>query len=65
MSKVSEYRELTLLELEEEYVGLLKEHMQLRFYRATDQLAQTHKFKVVRRNIARAKTILREKRIDG
>ncbi|MXW07251.1 MAG: 50S ribosomal protein L29 [Gammaproteobacteria bacterium] len=57
-------REMTLQELQEEYVKLRKEQFNLRFQRASDQLAQTHLIKEARRNLARVNTIIREKR-DG
>ena len=57
-------REMTLQELQEENVKLRKEQFNLRFQRASDQLAQTHLIKEARRNLARVNTIIREKR-DG
>lgn len=59
-----ELREMSMQELKEEYVRLRKEQFNLRFQRASDQLAQTHLIKEARRNIARVNTIMREKR-DG
>ena len=59
-----ELREMSLKELEEEYVKLRKEQFNLRFQRASDQLAQTHLIKEARRNVARVNTVIREKR-DG
>lgn len=59
-----ELREMSTQELKEEYVRLRKEQFNLRFQRASDQLAQTHLIKEARRNIARVNTIMREKR-DG
>ena len=59
-----ELRELSLKELQEEYVRLRKEQFNLRFQRASDQLAQTHLIKETRRNVARVNTIIGEKR-DG
>ena len=62
--KAEELREMSLRELEEEYVKLRKDQFNLRFQRASDQLAQTHLLKQARRDIARANTIIREKRND-
>lgn len=59
-----ELRELSMTELLEEHKKLQKEQFNLRFQRATDQLPQTHLFKESRRNIARVKTIIREKQND-
>ena len=62
--KADELREMSLRELEEEFVKLKKEQLNLRFQRASDQLAQTHLIKEARRSLARVNTIIREKR-DG
>lgn len=62
--KTEDLRAMSLNELEEEYVNLQKEQFNLRFQRASDQLAQTHLLKEARRNIARVNTIIREKRND-
>lgn len=62
--KAEELREMSLRELEEEFVRLKKEQFNLRFQRASDQLAQTHLIREARRSLARVKTIIREKRDD-
>jgi len=49
-------------ELKGELVGLRKEAFNLRFQRATGQLENTARVGQVRRDIARIKTILTEKR---
>ena len=59
--RASELRELTVDELNEEHVRLLREHMNMRIQRSMDQLPQTHLIKQAKRDIARIKTILREK----
>lgn len=59
--EASELRELTEEELQEELEKALKEQFNMRFQRATDQLPQTHLLTQSRRNIARVKTIIREK----
>jgi large subunit ribosomal protein L29 len=48
-------------ELKTELAALLKEQFGLRMQRATQQLTNTEKLKEVRRNIARARTLLHEK----
>ena len=48
-------------ELKEELLGLRKESFNLRFQAASDQLENTTRVKVVRRDIARIKTILGER----
>ncbi len=60
--KASELRDLTQEELQQELERALKEQFNLRFQRATDQLPQTHLMKEGRRDIARIKTVAREKR---
>lgn len=59
--KASELKVKSVEELNAELLGLLREQFNLRMQAATGQLAQTHSLKVVRRNIARVKTILTEK----
>ena len=48
-------------ELSKELVELLREQFNLRMQKGTGQLARPHQMKVVRRSIARVKTVLREK----
>ena len=62
--KAAELREKTLQELEEELVRLRREQFNLRMQRASEQLPQTHLLREARRNVARVKTLMREK-ADG
>jgi len=48
-------------ELKSELLRLRKEHFNLRMQRASGQLGQTHLVQETRRDIARVKTIMREK----
>ena len=48
-------------ELREELENLGREYFQLRMAKASGQFIQSHLFKHLRKNIARVKTILREK----
>ena len=48
-------------ELKESLVGLRREQFNLRFQRASGQLENTARVRQVRRDIARVKTILRDK----
>lgn len=48
-------------ELNKELVELMREQFNLRMQKGTGQLARPHQMKVVRRNIARVKTVLCEK----
>jgi large subunit ribosomal protein L29 len=49
-------------QLEQEILNLKKEQFNLRFQRATGQLQDTTRVRVVRRDIARAKTIAASRR---
>jgi large subunit ribosomal protein L29 len=58
----TELRNKSLGELQGELIALLKEQFNLRIQKGIGQQAtQTHLFKKVRKEIARIKTILREK----
>ena len=52
-------------ELKTELAALLKEQFGLRMQRATQQLTNTEKLKQVRRNIARARTLIHQKAEGG
>ena len=58
--KVSELREKSEAELQEELQGMLREQFNLRMQQATNQLSDSSQMKKVRRNIARVKTIMNE-----
>jgi len=60
--RVSELRALTDDQLNDEVLKLKKEQFNLRFQRATGQLQNTSRVRVVRRDVARAKTIAAQKR---
>lgn len=51
----------SLAELKVELNALLKEQFGLRMQKATQQLQNTEKMKQVRRNIARARTLMHQK----
>lgn len=58
----TELKNKSLAELKDELLSLLKEQFNLRIQRGVGQQApQSHLFKKARRQIARVKTILREK----
>jgi large subunit ribosomal protein L29 len=59
--KASELRQKDVAGLQTEVKELQKAHFGLRMQKATQQLNNTAQLKVVRRSIARAKTILTEK----
>ena len=58
-------REKNASELGEELSGLLQEQFNLRMQRGIGQLATPHELRRVRRDIARVRTILNEKKKDG
>ena len=55
-------RRMTVDQLDDEVLKLKKEQFNLRFQRATGQLANTARVKEVRRDIARIKTVAAQKR---
>ena len=59
--KIDEVRGLTPDQLAEQLVSLKKEQFNLRFQKATGQLEKTARFNEVRKDIARIKTIARQK----
>jgi large subunit ribosomal protein L29 len=60
--KASEFRAKDVAALEKEISDLLKAHFGLRMQRATQQLTNHQTLKATRRDIARARTILAEKK---
>ena len=59
--KVEEIRELTAAEMQAELERLYRELFTLRMQRASDQLPQTHLLVEAKRDIARVRTIMRER----
>ena len=62
MLKSDDLRAMTVDQLDDEVLKLKKERFNLRFQRATGQLENTSRVREVRRDIARIKTIARQKR---
>ena len=60
--KASDARTMTVDQLDDEVLKLKKEQFNLRFQRATGQLENTARVRVIRRDIARLKTIAAQKR---
>jgi large subunit ribosomal protein L29 len=60
--KVADIRAMTVDQIDDEVLKLKKEKFNLRFQRATGQLENTTRVREVRRDIARLKTIVRQKR---
>ncbi|MBQ2013957.1 MAG: 50S ribosomal protein L29 [Peptococcaceae bacterium] len=61
--KVKVLRDLSTAELEKKVVDLKEELFNLRFQMATGQLENPMKIKEIRKDIAKAKTVLREREI--
>ena len=63
--KVTDLRGKSETELRETLHELLKEQFNLRMQRGTGQFSRPHLMKDVRRNIARVKTVMNQKRQAG
>jgi large subunit ribosomal protein L29 len=63
--KASELRTKDVAALEKEVSDLLKAHFGLRMQKGTQQLGNTSQLKHTRRDIARAKTILSQKKKEA
>ena len=61
-NRLSDLRAMSNDQLDEEVLKLKKEQFNLRFQRATGQLQNTSRVRVVRREIAKAKTIAAQQR---
>jgi large subunit ribosomal protein L29 len=62
--KASDVRALSADQMNDELAKLKKEQFNLRFQKATGQLEKTARFNEVRKDIARIKTIARQKAAD-
>ena len=60
--KAADVRAMTVDQLDDEALKLKREQFNLRFQRATNQLENTARVRVVRRDIARLKTVAAQKR---
>jgi len=63
--KAADVRALSVDQLNDELAKLKKEQFNLRFQGATGQLEKTSRVKEVRRDIARIKTIARQKAAES
>jgi large subunit ribosomal protein L29 len=63
--KIGDIRAMTLDQLSDEILRLKKEQFNLRFQRATGQLENTARVRQVRRDIARMKTVARQKQAQA
>ena len=60
--KAADIRTMTIDQIDDEVLKLKKEQFNLRFQRATGQLENTSRVREVRRDIARLKTVAKNKR---
>jgi large subunit ribosomal protein L29 len=63
--RLSDLKVMSKDQLEQEFLNLKKEQFNLRFQRATGQLENTARVRVVRRDIARIKTLSALKQVEG
>lgn len=63
--KPSKIREMTEAELENELVNLKNELFKLRFQSATNQLDNPMKINAIRKDIARVKTVISERKLKA
>lgn len=63
--KVKEIRELTTKEINEKIVSAKEELFNLRFQQATGILEKPSRIKELRHEVARFKTVLRERELSG
>jgi len=61
--KASELRELSLEELEHKLEDLTQELFNLRFQHVTDQLENPMRLRQTKKDVARVKTVLRERQV--
>ena len=63
--KIKEIREMTPAELSSELLKLKNELFNLRFQHVTGQLENPVKMREVKKDIARVKTVIREKELEA
>jgi len=62
---VNEMKSKTVIELSDELKSLLQEQFNLRMQKGMGQVTNIHELRRVRRDIARVKTVMTEKSIEG
>jgi large subunit ribosomal protein L29 len=65
MAKIEDVRGYTPDQLTDNLLQLKKEQFNLRFQAATGQIEKTHRASMVRKDIARIKTVMRQKKAQG
>ena len=61
MANATEYRSMSVEDLKKELVDLRREQFNLRMQQGADNMPKVHRFGIVRKDIARIKTVLNEK----
>lgn len=61
--KSADIRKKTIVQIEQDILDARHELLNLRFQTITGQVSDTSRIRIVRRNIARMETILREKQL--
>jgi large subunit ribosomal protein L29 len=64
LSKISEFRDLTDQEVEDQIVAAKKELFDLRFQKGTRRLEKPHQFKHTRHRLAQLMTLERERQLQ-
>ena len=59
--RASELREKSVDELQQDLIELRRQQLNQRIQQSTGQLAQTHEIRQMRRDLARIKTVLKQK----
>jgi large subunit ribosomal protein L29 len=60
--KATELRNKSITELKQELLELMREQFKLRMQKSNERLNRNHQFKAIRRDVARIKTVLNEKK---
>lgn len=63
--KASEFRDMTNVELNNKLIDLKNELFNLRFQLATGQLDNTGKIRMVKKDIARVQTVLKQMELEA
>ena len=61
MANATEYRSMSVEDLKKELVDLRREQFNLRMQQGAGNMPKVHRFGIVRKDIARIKTVLNEK----
>jgi len=65
MATATEYRNMSVMDLNKELIDLRREQFNLRMQQGAGNMPKIHRFGAVRKDIARIKTVLNEKNEAG